>query len=253
MGICSRGRGSKEAPPQRKCHFLKALAQNSLNLPQPGPSSIAASRLCSMKSILSFFAGCLVGAAVIWFGLARQIMLVPSGTTLVEVNRFNGTAHEVYYSYEEASRLRHEEEAKMETLEAVWEKERAAAQPSEPVTDQKSEPAPEPKRAEPPELTAEELAQVKFIGKMQEASTYLTYQVYNGTDKVLKQAHVRIEGMDKTSGLPIGRSVIMDLNLQPASDIKSSVEVRDGMIPQASVAELKITLVKAIAAAANAP
>jgi hypothetical protein len=195
-----------------------------------------------MKSILLFFAGGVVGALAMWFGLSRNIILVPNGTTLVEVNRFTGDAKELHYSYEEANRLRMEEDERVVKFNEEWEKSHPVAQQAP------NEPAPKPSKNVDtgPELTAEELAQVKFVGALSTnlSPSYLNYRIFNGTSKMLTSAEVRIEGVDKETGVPIGRNLSFGLQLPAGTDESSSAPIPQGSLREADSSEVKITLVK---------
>ncbi|QIF00628.1 hypothetical protein [Roseimicrobium sp. ORNL1] len=202
-----------------------------------------------MKSILLFFAGGVVGALAIWFGLSRNIVLVPSGTTLVEVDRFTGKARELHYSYEEANRLRMEEGERVTKFTEEWEKAHPVVQP---VPNEAAPKVPESVDTGP-ELTAEELAQVKFVGAISGnlSPSYLNYRIFNGTSKMLTSAEVRIEGVDKETGIPIGRNLSFRLQLPAGTDESSSAPIPQGSLREASSSELKITLVKVRSAPAT--
>lgn len=175
-----------------------------------------------------------------WLGFSRNILLVPSGTTLVEVNRFTGDAKELHYSYEEANRRRREDDARVEKFEEEWEKTHPATQP---VQNEAVPKAPENVDMWP-ELTAEELGQVKFVGVCPERAPYFNYRIYNGTSKTLAFAEVRIEGVDKNTNIPIGRNASFRMDLPPGTDMSSTAQVSQGPLGEGSSPELKITLVK---------
>jgi len=195
-----------------------------------------------MKSAFLFLAGSLVGAVITWFVFSKDVIMVPSGTTLVEVNRFNGSAREVYYSYEEANRLRREEDLRVEKDQEAWEKaNNPAVSP-----DVESKPA-EPTQLEP--LSAEELAKVQFIARIEanSGSPRLDYSMYNGTSKALVQATVRVEGVRKEGNIPLARVVDVSLNIKPSTDSDGSAQIEHGYFNPNSVEGLKISLITVLA------
>lgn len=60
-----------------------------------------------MKLFITFILGAIAGASLLWFGFSKTI--VPIDRRLVAVNRFTGSANEVFVSSAEAERLRQEE------------------------------------------------------------------------------------------------------------------------------------------------
>jgi hypothetical protein len=196
-----------------------------------------------MKSALLFFAGGLVGALVSWFVLSKDVILVPNGTTLVEVDRFNGNAREVFYSYADANKQRWEEEEKVSKSQEAWDK--AHQSPNLAV----SENTPVEVRKEAPELTAEDLALVKFTAKVttDRNPTGLEFSIYNGTGKTLVLAQARVEGTNKESGLPLARNVEIPLTVGPSTDAYGAVTIQNGYIDPNKVEGLKVTLAKALA------
>jgi hypothetical protein len=60
-----------------------------------------------MKLFITFILGAITGASLLWFGFSKTI--VPIDRRLVAVNRFNGSASEVFISSTEAERLRQDE------------------------------------------------------------------------------------------------------------------------------------------------
>lgn len=60
-----------------------------------------------MKLIITFILGALSGASLLWFGFSKTI--VPIDRRLVAVNRFTGSANEVFISSTEAESLRQDE------------------------------------------------------------------------------------------------------------------------------------------------
>lgn len=195
-----------------------------------------------MKAFFVFALGCIVGGFIIWYGLTRQIVLLPSGTTMIEVNRFTGTARELHYSYEEANRLRLEEDVRVEKSDEEW---KLKHNPPAPPEGEREKPSPSV------ELTPEELAQITFVASIPQNASYLDCRFYNGTKKSLVSAEIRVEGQDKTTGMSIGRRLTVRFGLAPACDTQTSVELSGGAISNESRSDLKITLVKVLAAAAE--
>ncbi len=202
-----------------------------------------------MKFLLGFIVGVAVGGLVIWFGFTKELVLLPSGTTLVEVDRFNRTARELPYSYEEANRHRLEQDERVNKFNEDWERQR---QPSSGAPAGASNNSGSPNQDYPGatvELTAEELAQVKFAGEIPPNASFMNYRLYNGTKKVLVSATVRIEGVNKTVDMPVGRVLHLRFELDPASDLHRSQEVPNGALRSEDITDLKFTLVKVLAKA----
>lgn len=196
-----------------------------------------------MKSALLFLAGIVVGAVVTWFVFSKNIIIIPSGTTLVEVDRFNGNAREVFYSYADANKQRWEEDEKVRKAEEAWSK---ANPPTEPGV---AESNPVDAKKEAPALSPEELAQVKFTAKVMtdRNPSGLEYSIYNGTGKTLVQAEVRVEGVNKESGIPLARNVHFPLTVAPSTDAYGGATIQNGYIDATKVEGLKVTLTKVLA------
>jgi hypothetical protein len=196
-----------------------------------------------MKPALLFLAGIAVGAVVTWFAFSKSYVLLPSGTTLVEVDRFNGSAREVHYSYEEADRLRREEDQRVLKALEAWEKANTPA----PAPATESGPKGEKNKMTP--LSAEELALIKFTARIntERSPSRLEYSLYNGTNKIVVQVAFRVEGMRKESSIPIARVVEISTNMKPATDSNGSTSIEYGNIEPSSVDELTYTLTSALA------
>jgi hypothetical protein len=195
-----------------------------------------------MKPALLFLAGIVVGALVTWFAFSKNYILLPSGS-IVEVDRFNGNAREVFYSYADANRQRWEEEEKMRKAEEAWTKANQAANLAV------SESTPVEARKEAPELSAADLALVKFTAKVMTDRNPpgLEYSIYNGTGKTLVLAQARVEGTNKESGLPLARNVEIPLTVGPSTDAHGGANIQNGYIDAPNVEGLKVTLTKVLA------
>src|SRR6185503_12502622 len=79
-------------------------------------SNFFASRF-RMKVILSFLLGCAVGAAALWYVNSRRLLVVPSGTELVEVNHFTGEARAVHVWQADAMGVSHRDDDRMAELD----------------------------------------------------------------------------------------------------------------------------------------
>ena len=179
------------------------------------------------KTLFSFLLGCAVGAGAFWYGNSRRIMIVPSASSLVEVNHFTGEVRAVHVSQSDAESAIYADEDRIAALQ----KERERIHPPEktiataPASDEKPDPPPVPKT-----FKIEGQAGVVTYGVgLEHQSSRVNYRIHNGTEASLVRAQFRLEGRDPSSGVPVARTFWVDTKAcVPASDVSGSEQVPGG-------------------------
>lgn len=150
-----------------------------------------------MKTFLVLLGGALLGAAAVYVGFTRQVLVLGSGSgteRLVSINRFTGEAREVFISSFDSNRAFEEEDERMEADQEAREAARLAAKPATPVA-KTTKPSPWT------ELPKEEIDKLKVQFRFSQGQYYGTW--HNHLDKA-----IRIETIQAQSPAAEGREAL---------------------------------------------
>jgi len=163
-----------------------------------------------MKLFITFILGAIAGAFLLWFGFSKTI--VPIDRRLVAVNRFTGSAHEVFISSTEAERLRQDEVK------------RTAA------------PKPHVRR----EMTEAEIAKLGFKWEVTHNSIRLRFHNPFNSEVTLDRVRVRIPQRGERAALD--REYNTQGHCWPLADSETRLDITD--VPASDILEAKIAPVQ---------
>lgn len=167
-----------------------------------------------MKPFITFILGAIAGASLVWFGFRKTI--VPIDRRLVAVNRFTGSANEVFISSMEAERLRLEEAKR-------------TAAPKPPKV---------PKRRE---MTQAEITKLQF--KWDARSNTLRLRFHNPFDSEVTLDRVRVRIPQRGDRAELDREYNTQGHGWPLTDSETTLDVKD--VPASDLLEAQITPVRA--------